>query len=139
LFRGIALRRLERWDEARDVLVALREINNFPGIDKELTGIYSMLNQPDKALEHAKLALDATPEDPTLLTNYAAALLECGRIDDAARYAARAESVIPDDEATRKLIELIKLRMEKRGVLRNFAATIKEATSWFRRGKADEK
>jgi tetratricopeptide (TPR) repeat protein len=132
LFLGIALRRREKWSEARDVLEHLREQAPLPGIAKELTGIYSKLGVPEKALEEAKRAMDEAPEDPTLLTNYANALLENGRIDEAAKYAARAEMLMPGDPATVKLQEIIKLRMEKRGFFKNFAATIKEATSWLR-------
>ena len=135
LFLGIALRRQQKWQEARGVLEHLKAHQQLPGIDKELTGIYSQLGQPDKALECAKQAMDAAPEDPTLLTNYAAALLENDKIDEAAKYAARAEMLMPGDEPTRKLQELIKLRMTKRGMIKNFAATIKEATSWFKFGR----
>ncbi|MCG3183537.1 MAG: Lipopolysaccharide assembly protein B [Planctomycetes bacterium] len=135
LFLGIALRRRQKWLEARGVLEHLKANQQLPGIDKELTGIYSQLGQPGKALECAKQAMDAAPEDPTLLTNYAAALLENDKIDEAAKYAARAEMLMPGDEPTRKLQELIKLRMTKRGMIKNFAATIKEATSWFKFGR----
>lgn len=135
LFLGIALRRRQKWQEARGVLEHLKANQQLPGIDKELTGIYSQLGQPGKALECAKQAMDAAPEDPTLLTNYAAALLENDKIDEAAKYAARAEMLMPGDEPTRKLQELIKLRMTKRGMIKNFAATIKEATSWFKFGR----
>lgn len=135
LFLGIALRRQQKWQEARGVLEHLKANQQLPGIDKELTGIYSQLGQPGKALECAKQAMDAAPEDPTLLTNYAAALLENDKIDEAAKYAARAEMLMPGDEPTRKLQELIKLRMTKRGMIKNFAATIKEATSWFKFGR----
>jgi len=135
LFLGISLRRLERWQEAREVLEHLKANQQLPGIDKELTGIYSQLGQPEKALECAKQAMDAAPEDPTLLTNYAAALLENDRVDEAAKYAARAEMLMPGDEPTAKLMELIKLRMTRRGMIKNFAATIKEAASWFKFGR----
>jgi len=139
LFLGIALRRQQKWQEARGVLEHLKAHQQLPGIDKELTGIYSQLGQPDKALECAKQAMDAAPEDPTLLTNYAAALLENDKIDEAAKYAARAEMLMPGDEPTRKLQELIKLRMTKRGMIKNFAATIREATSWFKFGRRNKK
>lgn len=135
LFLGISLRRLERWQEAREVLEHLKANQQLPGIDKELTGIYSQLGQPEKALECAKQAMDAAPEDPTLLTNYAAALLENDRVDEAAKYAARAEMLMPGDEPTAKLMELIKLRMTRRGMIKNFAATIKEAAGWFKFGR----
>lgn len=134
-FLGRALHRQRKWQEARDVLEKLKARQQLPGINKELTGIYSQLGQPEKALACARQALDAEPEDPTLLTNYAAALLENDQIDEAAKYAARAEMLMPDDEPTAKLIELIKLRMTKRGMIKNFAATIKEATSWFKFGR----
>jgi tetratricopeptide (TPR) repeat protein len=132
LFLGIALRRREKWREACDVLENLQSKQPLPGIAKELTGIYSKLGQPGKALEAAKQAMDEAPEDPTLLTNYAAALIENNQIDEAGKYAARAAMLMPGDNATIKLQEIIKLKMEKRGIIRNFAATIKEATSWFR-------
>ncbi|MCA8914354.1 MAG: tetratricopeptide repeat protein [Planctomycetes bacterium] len=132
LFLGIALRRQEKWQEACEVLENLKMNALLPTIDKELTGIYSRLGRPEQALEAAQDAMDAAPEDPTLLTNYAAALLENDRVDDAAKYAARAEMLMPGDEPTKKLQELIKLRMEKRGIIKNFAATIKEAAGWFR-------
>jgi tetratricopeptide (TPR) repeat protein len=132
LFLGIALRRREKWREACDVLEHLREQAPLPGISKELTGIYSKLGEPAKALEAAKQAMDEAPEDPSLLTNYANALLENDRVDEAARYAARAEMLTPGDPATMKLQEIIKLRMEKRGFIKNFAATLKEAASWLR-------
>lgn len=131
-FLGIALRRQEKFEEARDVLEHLRSHQALPGIEKELTGIYSKLAEPKKALECAKQAMEDTPEDPTLLTNYAAALLENDEIDEANKYASRAAMLMPEDEATAKLCELIKMRMTKRGVIKNFKATLKEATSWFR-------
>lgn len=139
-FLSVALRRQEKFEEARDVLEHLRSRQALPGIEKELTGIYSRLGEPAKALECAKQAMDAAPEDPTLLTNYAAALLENDEVDEAGRYANRAALLMPDDEPTAKLLELIRLRMSKRGVIKNFKATLKEATSWFRlaRRKRDE-
>ena len=132
LFKAIALRRNENWEEARDTLLHLRAHQELPGIDKELTGIYSKLGQPEKALECAKAAFEAAPEDPTLLTNYAAALLENDQIDEANKYAMRANMLMPDDPATAKLLELIKLRMTKRGMFKNFAATFREAGGWLR-------
>ncbi|MBZ0134836.1 MAG: tetratricopeptide repeat protein [Planctomycetes bacterium] len=131
-FLGIALRRQDKFEEARDVLEHLRSRQPLPGIEKELTGIYSRLGEPQKALDYARQALDAAPEDPTLLTNYAAALLENNEIDEANKFASRAQMLMPDDEATAKLSELIKLRMTKRGVIKNFKATLKDATAWFR-------
>lgn len=132
LFLAIALRRQQKWSEARDTLLHLRSHQDLPGIDKELTGIYSNLGEPEKALECAKAAFEATPEDPTLLTNYAAALLENNEVDEANKYAMRAQMLMPDDPATAKLIELIKARMTKRGLFKNFAATVREAGSWLR-------
>lgn len=141
MFLGIVLRRQEKWEQARDVLEGLRARNPLPGIDKELTGIYSRLNQPAKVLECAKRAMEAAPEDPTLLTNYAAALLENDEVDEAMKYAQRADLLMPGDDPTRKLLELIELRMRKRGLIRNFRAVIKEATGWWkatRRKKQDD-
>jgi tetratricopeptide (TPR) repeat protein len=141
LFLGIAQRRQEKWEQARDTLEKLRKENELPGIDKELTGIYSKLNQPGKALECAKRAMESAPEDPTLITNYAAALLENDKLDEALKYARRAEMYIPDDAATKKLNELIRMRMEKRGLIRNMGAIFKEAigeaTRVWRRKKKD--
>lgn len=127
LFLGIAQRRQQKWEQARDTLENLRKRNDLPGIDKELTGIYSKLNQPEKALECARRAMDAAPEDATLITNYAAALLENENVDDALKYARRAQMYMPDDEPTKKLIELIRMRMSKRGLIRNMSAVFKEA------------
>lgn len=135
MFLGIALRRQDRWAEARDVLELLHKNQPLPGIDKELTGIYSHLGDPGKALECARRALDQAPEDPTLLTNFAAALLENNQVDEAAKYARRAEMYMPGDEVTLRLLSLIEARMGKRGLLRNFAALVKEATGWFRKKK----
>lgn len=132
MFLGITLRRQQRWEQAREVFEDLREKSRLPGIDKELTGIYSQLDQPAKALECAKRAMEAAPEDATLITNYAAALLENGEIDDAMRYAQRAEMLMPGDEPTRKLLDLVELRMRKRGLLANFRAVMKEATGWWK-------
>ncbi|MCA8945328.1 MAG: tetratricopeptide repeat protein [Planctomycetes bacterium] len=132
LFLAISLRRQEKWEDARDTLLHLRAHQELPGIDKELTGIYSRLGEPEKALACAKAAFEAAPEDPFLLTNYAGALLENDQIDEANKYAMRASMMMPDDVPTAKLLELIKLRMTKRGVLKNFAATFREAASWLR-------
>lgn len=132
MFLGITLRRQQRWAEARDVFEDLRSRSSLPGIDKELTGIYSQLNNPAKALECARRAMEAAPEDATLITNYAAALLENGEIDDAMRYAQRADMLMPGDEPTRKLLDLIELRMRKRGLIGNFRAVFKEATGWWK-------
>jgi tetratricopeptide (TPR) repeat protein len=131
-FLGIALRRQERFEEARDVLEHLSSHQPLPGIDKELTGIYSRLGEPARALVCAAKAMEEAPEDPTLLTNYAAALLENDEIDEANRYASRAQMLMPDDEATAKLCELINMRMAKRGMIKNFKATLKDATAWFK-------
>lgn len=127
LFLGIALRRQDKWQQARDVLENLRDESDLPGVDKELTGVYSQLNQPEKALECARRAMDATPEDASLIVNYAAALLENNKIDEALRYARRAEMHLPDDPAVKKLNELIRLKMQKRGLIRNLGAVFKEA------------
>ncbi len=132
MFLGIALRRQQRWTEARDVLEELRKQHALPGIDKELTGIYSQLGHPDKVLECAKRAMDAAPEDPTLLTNYAAALLENDEVDEAMKYAQRAELLMPGDAPTQKLLELIEMKMRKRGLLGNFRAVFKDAKSWIK-------
>jgi tetratricopeptide (TPR) repeat protein len=132
MFLGIALRRQQRWTEARDVLEELRKQHALPGIDKELTGIYSQLGQPDKVLECAKRAMDAAPEDATLLTNYAAALLENDEVDEAMKYAQRAELLMPGDVPTQKLLELIEMKMRKRGLLGNFRAVFKDAKSWIK-------
>src|SRR5690606_12547133 len=132
MFLGIALRRQQRWAEARDVLEELRTHHALPGIDKELTGIYSRLDQPDKVLECARRAIDAAPEDPTLITNYAAALLENDEVDEAMKYAQRAELMLPGDEPTQRLLELIEIKMRKRGLLRNFRAVFKDASSWIK-------
>lgn len=140
MFLGIALRRQQRWEEARDVLEELRRKHELPGIDKELTGIYSQLGKPQKVLECARRAMEAAPEDPTLITNYAAALLENDEVDEAMKYAQRADLLIPGDEPTQKLIELIAMRMKKRGMIRNFKAVFKEAADWIkltRRKKQD--
>ncbi len=132
MFLGIALRRQQRWAEARDVLEELRTHHALPGIDKELTGIYSRLDQPDKVLECARRAMEAAPEDPTLITNYAAALLENDEVDEAMKYAQRAELMLPGDEPTQRLLELIEIKMRKRGLLRNFRAVFKDASSWIK-------
>lgn len=132
MFLGIALRRQERWDEARDVLEELRKQHELPGIDKELTSIYSRLGEPAKVLECARRAMDAAPEDPTLITNYAAALLENDEIDEAMKYAQRAELMMPGDEPTQKLLELIAIKMRKRGVIKNFKAVFKDAAEWVK-------
>lgn len=135
MFLGISLRRQQKWTEARDVLEALRKAHPLPGIDKELTGIYSHLADKGKALECAKRAYEQAPEDPTLMTNYAAALLENGDVDEAAKYARRAETYMPGDAVTLRLLSLIEARMRKRGLLRNFGAVFKEAASWLRKKK----
>jgi tetratricopeptide (TPR) repeat protein len=132
MFLGIALRRQQRWAEARDVLEALRAKHALPGIDKELTGVYSQLGDASKVLECARRAMDATPEDPTLLTNYAAALLENNEVDEAMKYAQRAELLMPGDEPTQRLLGLIEMRMRKRGLFANFRAVFKEAASWLK-------
>jgi tetratricopeptide (TPR) repeat protein len=132
MFLGIALRRQEQWQEARKVLEELRSERELPGIDKELTGIYSVLNEPKLALEAAKRAMEAAPEDATLITNYAAALLENGDVDDALKYAQRAEMLMPGDERTAKVMQLIAIKMKKRGLIKNFRAVFRDAADWIK-------
>jgi tetratricopeptide (TPR) repeat protein len=133
MFRAVALRRLERYDDALKVLLHLRENRELPGIDKELTAVYSRLDRPAETLEAAERAMKAQPEDARLMVNYAAALLENDRVDDALTYARRAEQLLPGDERIEKLMDLIRHRMRKRGLLKNLAALGREMTSWFKR------
>ena len=133
LFLGIAVKRQRRPEEARDILESLRVKRKLPGIDRELTGLYSELGEPAKALKFARLAMDAEPEDPRLMGNYAAALLENGELDQALKYAQRAGAILPDDPLTEKLLEIIAAQMTKRGLIGNLRAVARqmwEALHW---------
>lgn len=130
---GIALRRLERFEEARVEFEAVLTGRSVPSAEKELTGVYSQLGQPEKALECARRALDQNPDDAELLANYAAALLENDELTDAYKFARRAQDLAPDDELTRSLIEQILARSEKRGFLANLKAAAKFVTKKLKR------
>lgn len=131
-FLGVSCRRQQRFEEARQRFEMLAQAHPLPGLDKELTGVYSALGQLDKALEAAQRAIDAAPDDPTAMTNYSAALLENNRLDEALKYAQRAAAVMPDDPVTRKLLDLLEAKFKKRGLAANFKSVWREAASWFR-------
>jgi Flp pilus assembly protein TadD len=132
---GIALRRLERWDDARRQFEAVIEERSVPAAEKELTGIYSKLGDLPKALEFAKRAYEAQPDDPEVVANYAAALLENDELTEAYKYARRAQTMAPTDEITRALIEQILARSESRGFLANIKAAAKYVGKKLRRKK----
>ncbi|MBK9976042.1 MAG: tetratricopeptide repeat protein [Planctomycetes bacterium] len=131
-FLGVSLRRQEKWDDARRKFEEVRDAIELPGIDKELTKIWSALGQPEKALECAERAMDAAPEDPTAMTNYAAALTENGRLEEALKYAQRAGAIMPDDPVNQRLLDLLEARFRKRSFLTNMKSVLKEAGSWFK-------
>jgi tetratricopeptide (TPR) repeat protein len=131
-FLGVSFRRQKNFDDARASFEMLQKDHPLPGLDKELTGVYSALGQLDKALEAAQRAIDAAPDDPTAMTNYSAALLENNRLDEALKYAQRAAAIMPDDPVARKLIDLLEAKFKKRGLVANFKSVWREATSWFR-------
>jgi len=136
---GISLRRQQKWEEARKEFEAIIVDRSVPAADKELTGIYSQLGKPDLALVCAKRALDAQPDDPEVMANYAAALLENDELGEAYKFARRAESMAPTDDVTKRLIEQILARSEKRGFLANIKAAAKFVTKKLRRKKKPEK
>jgi Tfp pilus assembly protein PilF len=135
---GIALRRAQRWEEARAQFELVLADRSVPAAEKELTGVYSQLGQPKKALEYARRAFDAQPEDAEIVANYAAALLENDELTDAYKYARRAQMLSPSDDLTRRLIEQIMARSEKRGFLANIKAAAKYVTRKLRRKKKDD-
>ena len=132
---GIALRRMEKWNEAKEQFEEIIKERSVPAADKELTGIYSQLGDLAKALEFAKRAYDAQPDDPEIIANYAAALLENDELTEAYKFARRAESMAPADEVTRTLIQQILARSESRGFLANIKAAAKFVTKKLRRKK----
>lgn len=131
-FLGVAYRRQQKFEQALQVFEPLHEGHDLPGLDKELTVVNSALGRVEKALEHAQHAIDAAPDDPTAMTNYAAALLENNRLDEALKYAQRAAAIMPDDPVTRKLTDLLEAKFKKRGLVANFKSVWREATSWFK-------
>lgn len=134
-FLGVAMRRNDKLSEAEEIFKLLLVESDLPGCHKELTGICAILGRSSEALEHAEAALEETPgeEDPTLFTNMAAALMENDRIDDALKFAQRAEMHMPEDAFTQRIMALLKNRMGKRGLLKNLKAVLKEAWSWKRK------
>ncbi|MDC1142625.1 tetratricopeptide repeat protein [Planctomycetota bacterium] len=134
-FLGVALRRQEKLAEAETLFKRLLIEADIPGCHKELTGISAMQGKKDEALEHAEAALEETSgdDDPQLYTNMAAALMENDRIDEALKFAQRAEMHMPDDEFTKRVLALLKQKMGKRGLLKNLGAVLKEAWSWRRK------
>jgi hypothetical protein len=76
--------------------------------------------------------MDAAPEDPTAMTNYAAALTENGRLEEALKYAQRAGAIMPDDPVNQRLLDLLEARFRKRSFLTNMKSVLKEAGSWFK-------
>lgn len=131
-FLGVSYRRQQKYEDARNRFEMLRDAHPLPGLDKELTVVHSALGAVDKALEAAQRAIDAAPDDPTAMTNYAAALMENGRLDEALKYAQRASAIMPDDPVTRKLTDLLEAKFKKRGLVANFKSVWREATSWFK-------
>ncbi len=132
---GIALRRLEKWEEARLEFEEIIKDRSVPAAEKELTGIYSQLGDTTKALDFAKRAYDAQPDEPEIVANYAAALLENNELTEAYKYARKAENLSPSDEITKKLIEQILAKSESRGFLANIKAAAKFVTKKLRRKK----
>ncbi|MCF6227667.1 MAG: tetratricopeptide repeat protein [Planctomycetes bacterium] len=134
-FLGVALRRDEKLSEAEQVFTQLLIDSDLPGCHKELTGICAVQGRSKEALAHAEAALEdmAGEDDPQLFTNLAAALMENDRIDEALKYAQRAEMHMPDDEFTKRVLALLKQKMSKRGLIKNLRAVMKEAWSWKRK------
>jgi tetratricopeptide (TPR) repeat protein len=131
-FLGVSLRRQQKFEQALTTFESLDRDHELPGLHKELTLVNSALGRPDRALEHAQRAIDASPDDPTAMTNYAAALMENNRLDEALKYAQRASAIMPDDPVTRKLLDLLEARFKKRGLMANFKSVWRETASWFR-------
>jgi tetratricopeptide (TPR) repeat protein len=66
-----------------------------PGVLNTLGFVYRRAGEPDAAIERFEEGLRADAGDPNLLLNLTAALLEAGRIADAADALARLEAAVP--------------------------------------------
>lgn len=106
---GIAERRLDRWRPARDAFE--QAITLSPGCTPahmEIVGAYVALDEPERALEHARRACELDGETARTLAVLATALLSAGKREEAGSAIDRALALDATDEANRALAERIR-------------------------------
>jgi tetratricopeptide (TPR) repeat protein len=136
LLRGIVLTRLDRMAEARSELESVRAGRVSVEAEKQLTLVYARQGETVLALDAARRAYAAAPDDAVTASNLAAALMDSNELAEATKYARIAMTLSPGDETCRQLLEQIESRYSRRGLLGNLVAGARYLTRFFtRRGK----
>ena len=106
---GIAERRLERWDAARDAFgEAIRVSPGCTPAHMEVVAAHVALEDPISALEHARRACELDGDTARTLAVLATALLAAGKRDEALDAIDRSLALDATDEANRALAARIR-------------------------------
>jgi tetratricopeptide (TPR) repeat protein len=95
--RGLALKELQRWEEAAASFSRAAEIQPGPPAFTNRGLMLSELRRFDEALEDFRRALESEPDNPMLLSNCGMALVHLGRHAEAAETIGRAAALAPED------------------------------------------
>jgi tetratricopeptide (TPR) repeat protein len=114
LMLALGYRELRDWDAAADALAeALRRQPQNPDALGERALILLALGRVPEAIEHARAAVDARPDDAGLVCNLGLVLLEAGRDDEARERCARAAELDPTDPIVKRCQREIRRRARK--------------------------
>lgn len=102
---AVTMARQGKEDEARAVLEAVAELHGIGRFN--LAQIYLETGQSRSAIDTLTPLVEASPNDPELLTLYGIALGRAGRYDDALMQLEQALSLDPNDQQARRAKELI--------------------------------
>jgi tetratricopeptide (TPR) repeat protein len=106
---GVVYRRLAEWPRAEEALeLALERAPGCPPVHIELVTVYIGMGNGARALEHAEKAMKLAGENAKTLAVMAAALLSCGKKDDAQATIDRAIALEPQNAENQALSEKIR-------------------------------
>jgi len=112
-FRGIALRKLKRFDEAESSFLKSSGINNkFPDSQNELGVIYLMRKKTDEALMLFENAVKISPNHVGFLCNLSLCLIEMGKFEEARGNLSKAKFLSPNDKNIDELFAALAARSE---------------------------
>jgi tetratricopeptide (TPR) repeat protein len=104
---GKAFQRLGQFEDALACFSRAHHINpGHPDVSREAAIAAMELARPGEAIPFCLRAIDANPNDPGLLANLALATLFTGDAKGAARLSSEALQRAPNDEITRRILEL---------------------------------
>lgn len=113
-FRGIALRKLKRFDEAEKSFLKSAEINaKFPDSRNELGVIYLAKRKLDDALMLFQSASELSPNHHGFLCNLGLCLMEMGRFEEARQNFSKAKFLKPGDKKIDELFAVLAEREKK--------------------------